>query len=159
MRLYITCVIIAILAAVVTTSPTPHALDEVDVLANDALANLIAYERSHGDSNKICTLQNATFRREWGSLSLMERKKYTDAMLCLMSEPPKLASKDAPGIRNRFDDFVSVHIRQTPTIHATGNFLTWHCYYTWIFEQALSKLKISANYLGCPFLHAPLHAC
>ncbi|ODM19357.1 hypothetical protein SI65_05975 [Aspergillus cristatus] len=137
MRLYITCVIIAILAALVTTSPTPRLPDEVDVLANDALANLIGYERSHRDLNQTCTLRNAAIRREWGSLSLIERKKYTDAMLCLMSKPPKLASKDAPGIRNRFDDFVSVHIRQTPTIHATGNFLTWHRYYTWAFEQAL----------------------
>lgn len=65
MRLYITCMIIAILAALVATSPTPRVSDEVDALANDALANLIAYERSHGDSNKTCTLQNAAVRREW----------------------------------------------------------------------------------------------
>lgn len=65
MRLYITCVIIAILATLVATSPTPRVSDEVDALANDALANLITYERSHRVSNKKCTLQNAAVRREW----------------------------------------------------------------------------------------------
>jgi len=41
-------------------------------------------------------------------------------------------------IANRkVDDFVWVHINQTMRIHGTGNFLSWHRYYTWAFEQAL----------------------
>lgn len=54
-----------------------------------------------------------------GALSKPERRNYIDAMLCLLSKPAKLTADDAPGIRNRFDDFVSVHIRNTPTIHGT----------------------------------------
>jgi tyrosinase len=30
-----------------------------------------------------------------------------------------------------------VHINQTLSIHGTGNFLSWHRYYTWAFEKAL----------------------
>lgn len=53
------------------------------------------------------------------SLTLSERRKYTDAVLCLMSKPPRLAPDEAPGARSRFDDFVAVHINQTIGIHAT----------------------------------------
>jgi hypothetical protein len=35
------------------------------------------------------------------------------------------------------DDFVATHINQTLTIHYTGNFLSWHRYFTWLYEQAL----------------------
>lgn len=54
-----------------------------------------------------------------GSLRPSERKKYTDAVLCLLEKPPKLSAPDAQGIRNRYDDFVSVHIRKTEHIHFT----------------------------------------
>lgn len=42
-----------------------------------------------------------------------------------------------PGAKSRFDDFVATHINQTMTIHWTGNFLSWHRYYTWLYEKAL----------------------
>jgi len=42
-----------------------------------------------------------------------------------------------PGARSRFDDFVATHINQTLAIHYTGNFLAWHRYYTWLYEEAL----------------------
>jgi tyrosinase len=42
-----------------------------------------------------------------------------------------------PGCRNRYDDFVAVHIQQSFGIHVTGNFLTWHRYFTWAYEQTL----------------------
>jgi tyrosinase len=44
-----------------------------------------------------------------------------------------------PGAKSRFDDFVATHINQTMTIHWTGNFLTWHRYYTWLYEKALQE--------------------
>ncbi len=56
-------------------------------------------------------------------------------MLCLMKKPPKLTQ--FPGVTNRYEDFVAVHINQTLSIHGTGSFLSWHRYYTWAFEQAL----------------------
>ena len=42
-----------------------------------------------------------------------------------------------PGAKSRFDDFIATHINQTMTIHWTGNFLTWHRYFTWLYEKAL----------------------
>jgi len=72
-----------------------------------------------------------------GTLSTQEKKNYISAVKCLMSKPAKTPSSLAPGVKNRFDDFVSVHINQTMEIHYTGNFLSWHRYFTWMYEKAL----------------------
>lgn len=34
---------------------------------------------------------------------------------------------------------LAAHINQTLQIHYTGNFLSWHCYYVWIYEKALRE--------------------
>lgn len=73
------------------------------------------------------------------SLSGSEKKAYTSAVNCLLTRPSKLRGDFAPGARNRYDDFVAAHINQTLSIHATGNFLTWHRYYVWAYENALRE--------------------
>ncbi|TQN63790.1 Tyrosinase-like protein orsC, partial [Colletotrichum shisoi] len=55
------------------------------------------------------------------------------------ARPSKLRGDFAPGARNRYDDFVAAHINQTLSIHATGNFLTWHRHYVWAYENALRE--------------------
>ncbi|PLB40132.1 tyrosinase family protein [Aspergillus candidus] len=115
-----------------SASPT----DPWDVLAGKALHNQAHYHSKHkGDGS--CNPKTASVRREWGSLSKRERKDYTSAVNCLHSKPSKSDPSFAPGARNRYDDFVAVHINQTIFIHATGSFLTWHRYFTWAYEQAL----------------------
>lgn len=52
----------------------------------------------------------------------VERKDYTDAVLCLMGKPSRLAQLDpaiAPGAKTLYDDFVAVHINNTLSIHST----------------------------------------
>lgn len=85
-----------------------------------------------------CTKEKLSIRREYGDLSLAERKDYVTAMLCLMAKPPKLTQ--FPGVTNRYEDFVAVHVNQTLSIHGTGSFLSWHRYYTWAFEQVQKKI-------------------
>jgi tyrosinase len=70
------------------------------------------------------------------TLSNSNKKKYINAVLCLQSKPAKSGSI-APGARSRYDDFLATHINQTLTIHGTGNFLSWHRYYVYTFEEAL----------------------
>jgi hypothetical protein len=70
------------------------------------------------------------------TLSNSNKKKYIDAVLCLQSKPAKSGSI-APGAKSRYDDFIATHINQTLTIHGTGNFLSWHRYYIYAFEEAL----------------------
>ncbi|KAK4144974.1 uncharacterized protein C8A04DRAFT_10984 [Dichotomopilus funicola] len=72
-----------------------------------------------------------------GDISDDEKKEYIAAMLCLMDSPSKLDPTQFPGAKSRYDDFVVVHMNQTMNIHGTGNFLSWHRYYTWAFERTL----------------------
>ncbi|CAG8979027.1 hypothetical protein HYALB_00011596 [Hymenoscyphus albidus] len=105
-----------------------------DALAANALANWQAHQPK---SNSSCTEANVAVRREWGDLSGPDRKAYTDAVLCLMAKPPRTDNTLVPGAKSRFDDFVWVHMNQSLYIHATANFLTWHRYFLWAYEQAL----------------------
>ncbi|KAK2009616.1 Di-copper centre-containing protein [Colletotrichum eremochloae] len=88
-------------------------------------------------SGSTCTWNNVRIRREWGSLSRQNKLEYIQAAKCLQSKPPRTPSSEAAGAKTRFDDFVANHINQTTTIHYTGNFLSWHRYFTWLYEEAL----------------------
>lgn len=57
----------------------------------------------------------------------------------MMSKPPITPSSLVPGAMSRYDDFVATHINQTLSIHATGNFLSWHRYFVWTWEKALRE--------------------
>ncbi|KAI0880505.1 Di-copper centre-containing protein [Annulohypoxylon maeteangense] len=84
-----------------------------------------------------CTSENLRVRHPWGSLSMEERKAYTDAVLCLQQLPAKTPASVVPGARSRYDDFVATHINQTLNIHYSGTFLAWHRWFTYTYEQAL----------------------
>ncbi|KAK1981675.1 hypothetical protein LZ30DRAFT_592215 [Colletotrichum cereale] len=114
--------------------------DELSEVQAEAMKALQAAE-ANGIFGKRgeCNLFNARVRRDWNSLSGTERKAYTSAVNCLQAKPSRLRATLAPGARNRYDDFVAVHINQTLTIHGTGNFLTWHRYFIWAYENALRQ--------------------
>ncbi|KAK7744004.1 hypothetical protein SLS62_010365 [Diatrype stigma] len=86
-----------------------------------------------------CSLANIRVRKEWNSLIDEEKKAYIDAVKCLQSKPALTPASVAPGAKTRFDDFVATLINQTLTIHYTGNFLSWHRYFVWLYEQALRE--------------------
>ncbi|KAJ3947877.1 uncharacterized protein N0V96_002114 [Colletotrichum fioriniae] len=139
------------LAVVACGAPldTPlEARDAGDVLADlqvQAMENLKAAEANGTISKRGCNLFNASVRRDWAAFSTTERKEYISAVQCMLTSPSKSDPSFAPGARNRYDDFVAVHINQTRTIHGTGNFLTWHRYFTWAYENAL---KTECGYKG-----------
>lgn len=70
------------------------------------------------------SIHHACFFR--GSLSKHERRKYIDAVLCMLQKPSLSDPTEVPGARNRFDDFLAVHINQTLTIHGTVSTLLMH---------------------------------
>ncbi|KAL2212969.1 Di-copper centre-containing protein [Sarocladium strictum] len=109
--------------------------DIVDKLQDESMEKL--KEHLKRNASPGCTLENAAVRREWGDLSVAERKEYSKAVQCLQNKPAKTPSNVAAGAKSRFDDFVVTHIQQTGTIHNTANFLAWHRYYTWAYETAL----------------------
>ena len=54
-----------------------------------------------------------------GDITPEERREWIDAVLCLLDTPSKLDPATYPGAKNRYDDFVVVHMNQTLTIHGT----------------------------------------
>ncbi|KFY00717.1 hypothetical protein V490_01234 [Pseudogymnoascus sp. VKM F-3557] len=118
--------------------------DEVDALSAAGLAKLKEWTSSNPPAGN-CTLENAVIRREWSAFSRQERLDYIDAVLCLQKKPPTTPTSIIPGVRSRYDDFVGTHINQTLFIHSTGNFLGWHRYYVWTYEQAL---RTECDYQG-----------
>ncbi|KAK1996222.1 Di-copper centre-containing protein [Colletotrichum falcatum] len=140
------------LSAVASSAPLdtpPEAGDVGDILASlqaQGMGNLTAAEAAGITSGSTgCDLSTAEVRRDWAALSTEERKEYISAVQCLLTSPSKSDPSFAPGARNRYDDFVAVHINQTTSIHGTGNFLTWHRYYVWAYENAL---KTECGYKG-----------
>ncbi|KAI0905943.1 hypothetical protein F4823DRAFT_110886 [Ustulina deusta] len=89
--------------------------------------------------NSNCSVFNAKVRRDWQAFSSTEKKAYIAAVKCLQAKPSIADPTFAPGAKTRYDDFVAVHINQTLSIHGTGNFLTWHRYFTYAYETALRK--------------------
>lgn len=71
------------------------------------------------------------------SLSRHERLDYIKAVKCIGSKPARTPAAIAQGAKSRYDDLVVTHIQQSYQIHGTANFLTWHRYFTWTFEQML----------------------
>jgi tyrosinase len=128
---------------------------EVDALAAQGVFKLGLHVAQSGyPSPQTCTLENVAIRREWyaqslhakfplpltfhrSTLSKSEKINYIEAVQCLAKLPAKTPSSVAAGARSRYDDLVVTHIQQSTTIHGTGNFLSWHRYFTWTFEQML----------------------
>lgn len=53
------------------------------------------------------------------TLSKAQRRSYIAAVKCLQTKPSILQPGVAPGSKSVFDDFVFVHLQQTPAIHFT----------------------------------------
>jgi len=128
-----------LLVASAASAFTPASTTATDLLAANGLLNLAIneIEQVFEGTAGSCSLSNVAVRREWSTLSNSDRKAYTDAVLCLMSKPALTDQTIVPGAKTRYDDFVWTHINQTLTIHGTTNFLSWHRYFTYTYEQAL----------------------
>ncbi|KAI1066680.1 hypothetical protein LB507_011086 [Fusarium sp. FIESC RH6] len=139
--------LLALNAAGVLAAPQPTTVDSsapevtnIDEVNDLAAAAYKAAQELAGDKTKrdsTCSWKNIRVRREWNTLSKSEKKSYISAVKCLQSRPAKGPESFAAGAKTRFDDFVSIHLNSTQTIHYTGNFLSWHRYFTWLYEEAL----------------------
>ncbi|KAJ8117333.1 hypothetical protein OPT61_g1455 [Boeremia exigua] len=130
---------------------------ESDVLAAAGLGKLSLYVAENGYPNaEQCTLENVAIRREWSTLHRSEKLDYIRAVKCLGTKPAKTPAAIAAGAKSRYDDFVVTHILQAQYTHGNGNFLSWHRYYVWAYEQALRN---ECGYKGYqPYYNWPLFA-
>ncbi|KAJ4363968.1 hypothetical protein N0V83_009422 [Neocucurbitaria cava] len=135
----VSSVVAATLLGVVGAAPLEsRATYESDNLTKQGVVNLGFYVKKNGYPNpQKCTLDNTAQRKEWSTLSTAEKTDYINAVKCLAKKPAKTPAGIAAGAKNRYDDFVATHINQTLSIHGTGNFLSWHRYFTWAYETVL----------------------
>lgn len=167
------------------SSRASNASAELATIAATALKNakaLLAKQVAAG--NSTCTEANIQVRREWyvylhqarhwdtlegvfnanktlhrGALSKTDKLDYIAAVQCLMKKPSKTPSSLVPAAKSRYDDFIATHMNQTLTIHNTANFLTWHRYFTWLYEDALRTecgYKGAASPVSLVHIHATL---
>jgi tyrosinase len=92
-----------------------------DLYAGVAALNQQIYQATQKPEQwKKCNPLNIVVRREWASFSTPQKENYIEAIRCLTKLPPKTPKSLCPGCKNRYDDFVAVHIQQTFSIHNTG---------------------------------------
>ncbi|KAI1763534.1 Di-copper centre-containing protein [Hypoxylon sp. FL1150] len=152
----------ALLVATAVAAPAARddSLTKLNSFIDEAVANqaeiLNGTTVTARSKRSTCTSKSLSVRRPWGSLSQIERKAYTDAVLCLQSLPAKTPASLVPGAKSRYDDFVATHINQTAYIHYSGTFLAWHRWFTYNYEQAL---KNECGYNGTqPYWNWALYA-
>ncbi|KAH7065964.1 hypothetical protein BKA63DRAFT_426984 [Paraphoma chrysanthemicola] len=107
----------------------------------DVVSDLATKGRPNIDAaiakSTTCTKDKLRVRKEWGDITAAEKKAYIAAVQCIIKAPSKLSATQYPGAKTRYDDFVAIHMKNTLSIHGTGNFLSWHRYYTYAYENAL----------------------
>ena len=92
-----------------------------------------------------CTSGSLSRRKEWTRLSPTHQAEFIKALHCLNALSPRTPPSVASGARTRYDDFIVVHIQQTPFVHASGLFLPFHRHLTHLFE---TSLRSECRYTG-----------
>ncbi|KAL4261543.1 Di-copper centre-containing domain superfamily protein [Pleurotus pulmonarius] len=104
-------------------------------------------------STTRCT--SPTVRKEWRSLTKMERTDWITAVKCLHSlphdsdyEPPRRMHLYMPPLNTSssyYDDLVYFHVNNDNYVHLTGLFFPWH---RWLLHNVELALKAKCNYDG-----------
>ncbi|KAK5659246.1 hypothetical protein OQA88_1338 [Cercophora sp. LCS_1] len=141
-----------LVVSVVAVAPELSQFTPTQINTGEALSSLsqLAYNNTATTSNakargSACSASTLRVRREWRTLSKPERRSYIVAVKCLQAKPSLLDPISFPGAKSLFDDFVAIHLMQTMNIHLSGTFLTWHRYFTHVFEE---RLRTDCGYTG-----------
>ncbi|KAH8826774.1 hypothetical protein DL96DRAFT_1555998 [Flagelloscypha sp. PMI_526] len=81
-------------------------------------------------------------RKDWTALTDTEKSSYISAVRCLHTITPV---SGITGPTNKYEDFAATHIDQVSIIHGVGQFLPWHRYMVWAYENAL---RTDCGYTG-----------
>ncbi|KAI1335928.1 hypothetical protein F5Y15DRAFT_419386 [Xylariaceae sp. FL0016] len=117
------------------SSPSSYALLVVVCVASAIISTLclttilIYSARDHAQPSRLCV--SPTIRREWRSLTAIEKHEYITAVKCLYETPSLM------GLHSRLDDFTYVHVSQDA--HDVASFLPWHRMFLHLYEQSLAQ--------------------
>ncbi|KAH8892226.1 tyrosinase-like protein [Thozetella sp. PMI_491] len=143
--LHATSALALLLAPAVDASITSFAQGAIDSGLALAGLNSQALLQSLGNFQSGCTPATLKIRQEWRTLPASQRKNYIAAVKCVQSSPSLFPEGQVPGSFSLFDDFVAVHLNQTPFIHLSATFLTWHRYFIWTYEKKLQACGFNGN--------------
>ncbi|CAP64745.1 uncharacterized protein PODANS_5_10090 [Podospora anserina S mat+] len=104
------------------------------VLLGALLASTPAEVVAHPGHPSTCMV--TTKRKEFRTLSNVQKLNFLASVKCLMNRPPAL-SATYPASTSRWTDFLLVHQANTPFVHWVGQFLPWHRAFLQDFEDAL----------------------
>ncbi|KAF2634176.1 Di-copper centre-containing protein [Massarina eburnea CBS 473.64] len=98
--------------------------------------------QAHQAVAKVCpdtteSLQKCSrpaIRREWRTMSRLNRNDYIAAVQCLSTQPSKVHTNGS-----LYDDFPRVHQATAPNAHKAAPFLPWHRYFVHAYETALKE--------------------
>jgi tyrosinase len=124
------------------------------IVPHPLLPNQTALKVVYQNETGQCTYSNAVVRKEWSSLTKLQRKQYIDGLKCLMDKPSVVIG--VPATQSYYSDFAFLHINYARFAHFNGNFLSWHRHHVWLFEQALHGCGFPKE-LGVPYMHWPLY--
>jgi len=93
---------------------------------------LLLNESNFGLPSTACI--SPSTRREWRSLSRLEKIHYIDAVQCLRKRTSLLGLN-----QSLYDDFPYVHENIGNYSHGAAPFLAWHRYFLYIYEKALKE--------------------
>ncbi|KAK8118461.1 uncharacterized protein PG998_003087 [Apiospora kogelbergensis] len=88
-------------------------------------------------------------RKEWRHLADEQRHQYIRAVQCMMTLPGT-ATSTLSIVRNRFEDFLATHVKQTDFVHFVGIFYPYHRLLLAEYEKALWSCGWDRS-LGQPF--------
>ncbi|TFK21130.1 tyrosinase [Coprinopsis marcescibilis] len=89
------------------------------------------------------TCSHIQTRREWRTLSALQKLDFIRAVKCLQLRRPKHSSNSA--VKNVWDELIETHIDEAHKAHTVGQFLPWHRNYLRIYENLLRE---SCLYFG-----------
>lgn len=100
----------------------------------DTLPSPAKREPAAAAAAAACTKPTVVY--EWRNMKPADQAGFSAAIRCLIKTPSR---SGLAGAKTRWDDLAAIHSQMTPTIHWDGQFLLWHRYFLWIFEQELRK--------------------
>lgn len=128
-----TATCLSMLPPTVVSSSTDIAAVQLNQLGHSAL-NLaldIVINNTTSRESGGCTMEKLQVRRDWRAFSRAQKRAYIESVLCLTHLPPITPAKDAGGAKNRYDDFVAVHIVKSNLVHRTVCVLLGSLFYFW----------------------------
>ncbi|KAL2268504.1 hypothetical protein VTJ83DRAFT_3350 [Remersonia thermophila] len=120
--------------------------EEIDSGTALSKLNQIAAANAHRLFGNNCSPTTVKIRREWRALLKPERRKFIEAVKCIMAKPNTvLSQEEVPGAKSLSHWLTcpvrakGAHADRSGYVHQSANFLLFHRYYLHTYERELAS--------------------